>query len=1047
MEVVATDDKPKPIPAYGAHPPQHPSAPAHPSVQQRIAPPAEASHALPSSHALYEQSWRPYASPFDAANPDQRRQSTPAQPPLPAHSYPPPPPNRELPQLPPDVNPYARPNSLPAPAPTHSPQDGHPQHPQYRPMNGAPPNEPVPQSAPGDYRPRMAYPPPEGAPNNGEPPPPSGQYVPNVSHMPATTGPYDSSYYHSQMFGRQRKAARAQQACDQCRARKAKCDEGRPSCTHCKENGLVCVYKEVPPHKQEKATQLVLDKLQQLEERMSQQIEQRMAQMQAEQMAQIKKLLGQQAESPAAAETPAKDTSIPKAPQSHESSVERPVTNVETQSTPSQSEIKDDGTPTAMPAAPQKFEMAGGDMANDVMIKDEDDGELSIPVEHTTAAHKLLLWPSIRRLLAPKEIDEDYVMKLEEERGLIRVYGRGEGDDRSDYERGAASSPSTTNSSSPNWEEDYHTQGASPNGPWGTGLPATTSSTTSHRPREGVGGLDETGQLNTDPDVVRRLHRSYMQHIHILHPFLDESNLERKIERFIRIYSPPKKNVAGPFMPPGNPGDGPRGAKRKRSSEALHVGGYDMSRSPGSNSERAAPRRIERSIENAIILLVLALGAICEWRDRPLPGPVKDYPPGHGPSSSALQNVLSPAMSDSGMQSSSAFCSPTNNSFPSPDGGEARKPTPGRSAFAAGQENSEFAHPRNMDVIPGLAYYAYATDILGNLQGGNGLYHVQAALLAGLYAGQLAHPFQSHGWISQASRACQVLVRSKRYEKMQDGPMKDLCDFAYWTCLQLESDILAELDLPASGISRSEGRIALPKGVFTLSLPNEIRAPNTMMMFFYSAQIHLRKVLNRVHTDLYKAEKKGQTRWSFNVLEVLSMNLEFWRKSLPDVMKWDDRDPPASDINTARMRAKYYGARYIIHRPVLCHVLHYMSPAQSTAEGAQSQQVSPSMAQGQRAPGMARWSSDMGNSGRPNQADIWPGVAFKDLHVKLQRACKICIESAIQSTEAFDGIKGRLIVTNIFGTAHALRADAEILTEIYKKIFGEPPNTTYSLND
>lgn len=28
------------------------------------------------------------------------------------------------------------------------------------------------------------------------------------------------------------------------------------------------------------------------------------------------------------------------------------------------------------------------------------------------------------------------------------------------------------------------------------------------------------------------------------------------------------------------------------------------------------------------------------------------------------------------------------------------------------------------------------------------------------------------------------------------------------------------------------------------------------MMFFYSAQIHLRKVLNRVHTDLYKVESK-----------------------------------------------------------------------------------------------------------------------------------------------------------------------------------------------
>jgi hypothetical protein len=38
------------------------------------------------------------------------------------------------------------------------------------------------------------------------------------------------------------------------------------------------------------------------------------------------------------------------------------------------------------------------------------------------------------------------------------------------------------------------------------------------------------------------------------------------------------------------------------------------------------------------------------------------------------------------------------------------------------------------------------------------LAHCHCGLLAGLYAGQLAHPFQSHSWISQASRACQVLV-------------------------------------------------------------------------------------------------------------------------------------------------------------------------------------------------------------------------------------------------------------------------------------------------
>lgn len=26
----------------------------------------------------------------------------------------------------------------------------------------------------------------------------------------------------------------------------------------------------------------------------------------------------------------------------------------------------------------------------------------------------------------------------------------------------------------------------------------------------------------------------------------------------------------------------------------------------------------------------------------------------------------------------------------------------------------------------------------------------------------------------------------KRYEQISDGPLKDMYDFAYWTCLQLE---------------------------------------------------------------------------------------------------------------------------------------------------------------------------------------------------------------------------------------------------------------------
>ncbi|GFF97153.1 hypothetical protein IFM47457_11250 [Aspergillus lentulus] len=60
-------------------------------------------------------------------------------------------------------------------------------------------------------------------------------------------------------------------ACDKCRARKVKYDEGRPACSNCKENNLICLYKEFPPYnwlldtdpqaRLEKTAQRILDKI------------------------------------------------------------------------------------------------------------------------------------------------------------------------------------------------------------------------------------------------------------------------------------------------------------------------------------------------------------------------------------------------------------------------------------------------------------------------------------------------------------------------------------------------------------------------------------------------------------------------------------------------------------------------------------------------------------------------------------------------------------------------------------------------------------------
>ena len=659
-------------------------------------------------------------------------------------------------------------------------------------------------------------------------------------------------------------------------------------------------------------------------------------------------------------------------------------------------------------------------------LKDDREGELSIPVEHTTAAHKLLRWPSIGRLISPHKYDEDYVMRLEESRGLISVYGQGETSSTADDTQ-LPSIPMLADGDG--FDETQRLEDPI--------IPISAASDLSEA------DIDSFGRLSVDAETARRFYQAYLNKLHQLHPFLNKPELDWKVEAFINCYCP---RHTSPLQQSSTLcREESRLIKRKRSHRGLQgINGESVD--AAATSVRP---RVGRNIDNAIILLVFALGAICEVKS-PLPGPIMNRPeypertanpfPPVGPApvvngNHGQDDVASPAFSNSIPPTSASYYNSQPHStdqFLPPPVTDIQKLD-----YASNQSiprtRDEFGRVKNLQVIPGLSLYGYATTILGLLQGGVALENVQAGLLAGLFAGQLAHPFQSHGWICQAARACQVLVRQKQHELLNDKKDLDLYNFAYWTCLQLESDLLAELDIPASGISRFESQMSLPKGIFS-SLPDESGAPSTMMMWFYSAQIHLRKVLNRVHTDLYKVEKQGQTCWSSNVQEALSMNLDLWRTSLPTTMSWTDKEPPAKDINSARMRAKYYGARYIIHRPLLYYALHYgqtgsvaqtavVSPTGS-ANTSQTQQVSPAMTHtGQRATGMTRIMSSIGNPPAEfnSFASDWtpPTVALRELSQKLRRACKVCIESAILSTTAFDGIPDRLIVTNIFGTAHA----------------------------
>jgi hypothetical protein len=398
------------------------------------------------------------------------------------------------------------------------------------------------------------------------------------------------------------------------------------------------------------------------------------------------------------------------------------------------------------------------DIATDEQDKDsEGPGELSIPMEHTTAAHKLLRWPSIKAFISKITDNEDYVMEAEENRGLLRLYGRGEGIDRGD----GSGLGESSDAGSPGADDGSLGVSTSPIEPlWGTGLSTGDNVEVRRKDAHRVGGLNADGTLRLDPPRVEHLINSYFQNIHILHPFLDKGRIVNMVSVLQARTNSASSSTTGvspstPFAVSNMQNPPVKAPKRKRSTG---LGG--PSTTPSYSTSRTP---LERSINTAIVLLVLALGKICDhrtWVPGPVPENRKSSP---GTMMSPPLKTDSPPTSVKHSPTSSA--SSTYSALPSPYEGprmpnlSRRTSIDGHPVFEKKPFESRNIEPRNVDVVPGLAYYTIATEILGSLNGGNDLPHVQAGLLAGLYCGQIGRVLESWRWINSACIGCQVLLR------------------------------------------------------------------------------------------------------------------------------------------------------------------------------------------------------------------------------------------------------------------------------------------------
>ena len=377
-------------------------------------------------------------------------------------------------------------------------------------------------------------------------------------------------------------------------------------------------------------------------------------------------------------------------------------------------------------------------------------GQLSIPLEHSTAAHKLLIaWDAIHPFYAgifDRDYAQNYVMREETQRGNLRIFGQGEGSDGIGRSHPATDMPLLSKRSSfSDIDGSNASTVSSADGNWGIGFdgPMVTAQDT-------TGGLNPDGNLNLDAVTINRLYQSFLQKMWILHPFLNKQHLNKMFERFVQrygqnygAYATTEMRSPGEFAKPQLDNSFAfKNTKRKRSDAASDdKGASPVNRLVG----ESARNPLERSMNNALLLLVFALGRICEHA-APLPPPVGSNYVNASPMTARSPPYTTPL-------------SATTPAF----GPDSSTPDPmGRSPFSD-QSSRSTSKLRNIDKIPGLAYFAYAVGILGEHHGSPDLVHVQSSLLAGLYLGQMARVIDSWRWINSACTDCQLLFKDERH--------------------------------------------------------------------------------------------------------------------------------------------------------------------------------------------------------------------------------------------------------------------------------------------
>lgn len=215
---------------------------------------------------------------------------------------------------------------------------------------------------------------------------------------------------------------------------------------------------------------------------------------------------------------------------------------------------------------------------------------------------------------------------------------------------------------------------------------------------------------------------------------------------------------------------------------------------------------------------------------------------------------------------------------------------------------------------PGLPYFSAAWALLPGLMTRSSVLSAQCTVLASAYLFYLVRPLEAWTLLSSTSTKLQLLLSAPGRVPIRQ---RELSERVYWNALLFESDLLAELDLPHSGIVQFEETVGLPGGFEE----QEEGSVGRDELWYFLAEIALRRLLNRVSQLIYSKDSMASTSSLEPVVAELDFQLTQWYGSLPLPLQFPYSRTLLSDPVQTVLRLRYFACRTIIFRPYILAVL------------------------------------------------------------------------------------------------------------------------------